>query len=266
MMSRLHASDLTTMGRCMLQWYYRKVEGLIIAPSIAMISGTACHKSVALNLSHKRDNQGEPIALDDAKDAARDAAKAEIEDGVYLVGNEQMEEESLTAGAIDQAVTSAAEHHRSIAPEISPARIEEPFLVDVSGADLQLAGTIDVVESDSNLRDLKTTGKTPSAGTADKSLQLTMYYLGAKVCFKEPKKMTLDYIVNLKSGPKVVQQATTRTSDDIRGLLDRVSVCNDVVKAGNFVPTNPDNWWCGEKYCGYWRDVCPHGRRNKTTR
>jgi len=33
------------------------------------------------------------------------------------------------------------------------------------------------------------------------------------------------------------------------------------IKTGIFPPTNPDSWWCSEKWCGYWDDVCPFGRK-----
>jgi hypothetical protein len=264
-MPMLHNSDLSMLGGCPQMYELRKVEGIIIPPSCAMVAGTGTHKSAATNLTHKRD-EGEPISLDDAKDAARDATTEEIETGgVYLVGDEQKEEKKLTAGAVDAAVTMAAAHHTSIAPTIAPKRIEEAFVVDIKGKDLQLAGTIDVQETNGAIRDLKTTAKSPSANVADRSVQLTMYHLGASYCFDEPAQMQLDYVVNLKSGPKIMALPTTRTKDDWRGLLLRVDTCHNQIKSGIFPPTTPDNWRCSEKYCGYYNDICPYGRRKRVT-
>jgi hypothetical protein len=183
------------------------------------------------------------------------------------VGDEQKEEKKLAAGAIDAAVTMAATHHASIAPTIEPKRIEEAFVIDIKGADLSLAGTIDVQQTNGHINDLKTTAKSPSAGVADRSIQMTMYHMGASVSFGQtPEQLQLDYLVNLKSGPKVVTQTTTRTQDDWLGLLMRVETCHDVIKSGLFPPTNPDNWWCDERYCGYYNDVCPYGRRKRVAK
>jgi hypothetical protein len=73
----------------MMMWAFRKVERIIVPPTLSMVAGNGTHKSAAVNLTHKRD-KGEAIPLDDAKDAARDATKDEIESGgVYLVGDDQ---------------------------------------------------------------------------------------------------------------------------------------------------------------------------------
>jgi len=260
----LHTTDLGYMGKCPRMYLYRKVEGLIISPSIPMIIGTATHRSAAVNLTHKRD-EGDEIPLDSAQDAARDATKEEIDTkGVYLVGDETKEEKKLTAGAIDAAVNLATAHHASIAPRIAPKRIEESFMLDVPTHGIQLAGTIDVQQDDGRINDLKTSAKSPSPGVADSSVQLTMYDMAATKCFgAKPPELQLDYLVNLKGGPKVVMQTTTRDKGDWQNLLNRVEVCHNVIKAGIFSPTSPDNWWCSEKYCGYYEDVCPYGRRKR---
>jgi hypothetical protein len=114
------------------------------------------------------------------------------------------------------------------------------------------------------LRDLKTKAKTPKENDADNSIQLTMYSMAVKVLDGvAPESIHLDTLVDLKTGPKLDVQTTTRGPDDWKALMHLVVEVNTAIEKGVFLPTTPDNWVCSEKFCGYWKDVCPYGRRNR---
>ncbi len=112
------------------------------------------------------------------------------------------------------------------------------------------------------IHDIKTTGSSPAADAAHKSQQLTTYALASRVLRqKKERHLRLTFLVETKGGKrKVVQQDTTRTAHDISVLLLRMRATLDAIKAGVATPTNPTNWWCSAKWCGYW-DICPFAER-----
>lgn len=263
MKPRIHQSQMNTLFRCGMQYFKRYVEGLIVPPSISMIRGTGTHAAVGKNLIHKRDT-GALLDRAEVADAARDAVNAAWgESGAYLTEEDRTVPEKLLRGqAVQTAISLAQCHHAELAPALQPVHIERPFRLEHPDLAFDLQGTIDLQEP-GTLRDLKTSSKSPAKGIADSSMQLTFYSMAINALDKTPpERICLDYAVSTKT-PKIVTQETTRGPDDWRQLLDRANAMYDAIQKGVFLPTNPDNWVCSEKYCGYWKDACPYGRKNR---
>lgn len=108
------------------------------------------------------------------------------------------------------------------------------------------------------VRDTKTSGKSPSANVADESHQLSAYSLAAQVIDgRLPDAVKLDYLVDLKSGPKTMTVASSRTADDVRVYLNRIVNAVATVESGMFTPAPNAAWWCSAKWCAY-HHICPH--------
>jgi hypothetical protein len=145
-----------------------------------------------------------------------------------------------------------------------------------------LAGTIDIHEKfdgarmirneedemlarsvENVVRDTKTSGKSPAAGIADESDQLTEYALAIHVLEgRLPDRLVLDYLVSTKT-PKIVSVPTTRTEDDIEVFYNRLVATIYSIHTGVFVPTKATDWRCSQKWCGYF-DICPYAKKPKT--
>lgn len=265
MTAKLHQSQIDTFFRCPMQYYFRYVEDRIVPPGVALVAGTATHKtSLEIDLAHKRAT-GELLDLATIQDAARDAVNEAWDTrGVALDDEERARGEATVKGeTVDKAVALSTYHHNELAPLRDPVHIERPWLLNVKGTNLQLQGTIDLQEP-TTLRDLKTASKSPAQDRAQKSLQLTMYHMAATILDKTPPQtLYLDTLVDLKRGPQAVIQETTRTKAHWTQLLHRIEVMLDAINKGVFLPTTPDNWVCSAKYCGYWKDTCPFGRRGR---
>lgn len=176
------------------------------------------------------------------------------------------------AGDSEQNLDAAKILHSEAAAMNSAARI---------GTDL--AGEIDVQETyrkdildetygvdTVTVRDTKTSGKSPAGTSAEDSIQLVTYSFATLVLDKRiPDSVSLDFLVQTKKRHdlKYVPISTTVSMDEINMFLFRFSrsvhAWNVAKKTGAFLPANPDDWHCSQKFCGYW-DMCPAAKRPKT--
>jgi hypothetical protein len=257
---QLHQSQLSMYANCGLAYYFRYVEGRRLAPGIAAITGTATHKSIESNLAHKIDT-GELLPLEQVTEIARDAVHHAWEaEGVMLDDEEKGQgEDKLRGSVVDTAVKLARLHHQQLAPTIEPVAVEKKFKLELPMLPVDLVGTIDVEEAD-GLRDHKCFKRSPSQLEVDRSLQLTLYSLAKRtIDGREPRRISLDVLLKRKRGPKITTISTTRTVEDYHRLLDRISRITTAIDKGDFIPSNPDNWRCSPRWCGYF-GLCPQGR------
>lgn len=259
---QLHVSGLNTLSRCGEQFRRRYIEGERIPPAVAMHVGTAVHKSVEANLKARM--VGGSLERDQAAEYAFAKLTSDWDRfGVTLDPEEDASPETIRGKALDKAVALSAHHYDKVAPTIEPTHVERRWTLAITGYDFELAGTIDIQEGSKRLRDTKTSGKTPSGNPAAKSIQLPMYVLAIKAHDgAEPESMHLDYLIDLKRGPKLAQYESRPDERDTQVILDRVAAAHKAMEAGVFLPANPDDWWCSDKWCGYWRN-CRYARRSQ---
>jgi len=258
------SSKMDTMMRCQMQYYFRYIEGLLKPPGVALILGTATHTSIEANLVAKMD--GTPITREEAIDIAADALRNEwLGQAPKLDDFEKSLGKRVVQGrAIDMAGALAALHHGDVAPKITPISIERAFVLELDGYPLDIRGRIDI-EEERTIGDTKTKGgKGPGEEDAHQSLQLTTYAL-AKRTFdggRMPDGLYLDFLVKTKV-PYETRLETTRCEADFDSLLEQVVRHAAVLESGSFYPTHPSNWICSQRFCGYWQDDCPFGRRRR---
>lgn len=156
------------------------------------------------------------------------------------------------------AMNSAARIGIDFAGEIDVQEMYDGYLLD------EPLGTKIV-----NVRDSKTSGKSPSDDSAEDSAQLVGYSLATLVMDKVlPQSVTLDYLVRTpkRHDLKYVPRSTTVDMNDINMFLFRfaraVHSWHVACKTGSFLPANPDDWHCSSKFCGYF-DRCPAAKRPK---
>jgi hypothetical protein len=110
------------------------------------------------------------------------------------------------------------------------------------------------------IRDTKSSKKSPTADIAHESSQLTAYAMASKVLDgKIPDALTLDYLIDLKSGVKTMTLNSSRTVDDIDNYLTRLANSLATIRSGMFTPASDSAWWCDVRYCGF-HATCPYAR------
>lgn len=138
-------------------------------------------------------------------------------------------------------------------PAVKPVAAEQVFRVRVKPENsdpIPFVGVIDLVEEDS-ISDLKTKKKAASQNEADNSLQLSLY---AHVTGKPTVR--LDQLVKPSKtmGARFIRTVSSRTDQEVQHALDVVAEVAQDIATGRFRRTNPENWWCTEKWCPYWKD------------
>lgn len=256
---QLHVSGLNTLSKCGIQFERRYIRGEKLAPSASAVIGTGVDRSITADLGSKI-RTGRLLPVDELTDIARETVREEWKRGV-VVDDEFASCKSAEETAANEAQRLAVAHHQQFAPRLEPTHVQREWVIDVEGNSLQLAGTIDIQEGSKSIWDTKTSGKSPSADEAHGSLQLTTYSLAAKVIDgTAPERVGLNYLVRLKSGPKLVQLESVRTDADYGHLLERIGRAEQVMQAGLFTPAPLDAWWCSAKWCGY-HATCKYARR-----
>lgn len=249
----LSTSSMTMFVRCGEQWYRRYRLHEKIPPGVAMLIGRGVDKSVDADMLHKI-HTGQLLEEEIIRQTARDAVVREWESGeVALTSSERYQgAQKIKGGAVDDAVALAAHHRRALAPQIQPETVQQYWRVNLENFPFDLVGRIDIEETTNVIRDTKTSGKSPSEHEADVSLQLDLYALKRKVINGAfPKKLTLDYLIRLKNGPKSVVRETTRGEEDMPPLFHRIETVANAIEKETFLPANPTDWWCSDTFCGY---------------
>jgi RecB family exonuclease len=248
---QLHVSALNMLSKCGEMFRRRYIEGEKIPPGIALIVGTATHKSVETNLRGKIEKKDIPMAELEA--VASDTLNAEWKKGIALTDEEkELGIKKAKGEAVDKAVKLSRAHAVQIAPGIHPISVERTWSLELAGFSHDLAGTIDIIES-STLRDTKTASKSPNEDTASRSIQLTAYSLAVKVLDgKAPEKVCLDYLVAGKNEVKTISLFSERKEEDYQALFRRIEMAMRVIKSGDFIPTSPDSWNCSPRFCGFY--------------
>jgi len=258
---QLHASALGTI--CMEGFRRRYIEGEKMPPGIAIIVGTGTHRSVEANLTHKIET-GELLPVEAVKDEAHDGVVAAFESQEIKLTPEEksLGIETVRGQAIDKAVRLARLHHITLAPGINPRAIERPWSLEIPGMPFDLVGRIDIQEL-YTIRDTKTSGKTPPADSASKSLQLKAYALAMKIIdnLSDIPAVALDYLVDTAT-PKAITLTHEPDNDDFQVVLARAEIIARAMNAGVFVPVEPGHWHCNEKWCGYFQ-TCRYSTKPK---
>lgn len=256
---------LQMFQRCGEQYRRRYVEGERMPPGVSLIVGSAVDRSVNANLQEKIDT-GSLKPLAEVRDIARDETARGWLFGVALSDDEVTKGVKLVRGeSIDKSVRLSGMHAEKVAPKLQPTHVQRGLAVELErlGEPVSLVTIIDVQEGRKSIRDTKTTGKRPEANAAHKSLQLTIESLAVKVHDGEaPERLFLDYLVDTKSGGPDIRE-TARGVGDYAALLPRIDALLHAHRTGSFAPTNPDNWWCSERFCGF-ATTCRYFRRPET--
>lgn len=253
----LSISQLEMFAKCPKQWEYRYVYGIKTPPGVAATVGKGTHAANEKDLRQKMD-WGVLMTEDEVKDTAADSLRAawEREQPVVRDGD-------LTQGqAVDQTVALTSLYHRLLAPKLEPVALERAFLIEIPDLAHDVMGVVDV-ETPTMIRDTKTSKRSPDRDAAARSPQLAAYHLRATLDGQPGKGVALDYLVK-NQRPTLVTVEATPTEDDHNAFLGRVALASQAITAGVFPPTSPSNWWCTQKWCGYW-DRCEFGARQRVS-
>jgi hypothetical protein len=244
MIDHLSYSSISKYLKCGKQWKYRYIDKLQEESSEALLFGSAWHKMIKYELQEENNN-----LLDSWY------AVCEEWDGVKLpspMSDEliQLGEKMLTSPDITKTIQGLS---------VQPESLEMETELHIPGVPVPIIGFIDMIDLDSTPIDIKTSGKKWSQQQADTSLQPTFYLAALEQLQMVKLPAKFKYIVFTKAkNPTVQILETTRTHEDVFALYGLIGEVWQAIQKEVFTPTDPGNWWCHPKYCGFW-DVCEYG-------
>lgn len=265
----LSASSLKSFFRCPKQYEFSHVERIKAPPSIKMHLGTSVHAGVEHNYQQKIESrEDEPI----------EKVIGAYEE-VWDYGIQEFEKPDEDPGKTkDQGITLLRIHQGEVSPETQPMWVERnsTFRLIASHTEdcdgngtcrcgVPFSATIDLVDEARQVRDLKTTGRTPSQG-----LHL-MQLAGGAIAFEaETGEAASDLIIDYLIRTKVPKYHQERWGGGVDRQMKKVfamqvETASKMINAGIFPATAAEAGpggpcsWCGYGPRGI--DICPVWRK-----
>ena len=242
---RLNNSQVQCLLRCGTQYEFRYVKQIDMVPSFEMARGSFVHKARETNLSQKITTKKDLDVIE-----LVDAAEKSIKNTEYKPSKDRLVMERIVE-------TGIREDYVKFQQQTIPLAVESTIHVQPKGYDFEIFGTLDLIDEDENIRDLKTRGRAQGDEFAHSSQQLTLYYLLAFGKGYRPKQAMVDMLVFIKYQVRSTQLKTTRCRDDVMALMNRLQIAAQTIQVGRFLPAPEGSWYCSPKYCEYYF-ICPH--------
>ena len=253
--SRYRISNITQYIRCPMAYYYSHVEGIPFVPSSIMYNGTIVHASAELNYSQKIDTT-ENLPLDYVLDYTSDTFETHPEAQTI-----EWETPKVKGNAKDSVIGMSKSYYEEIGQYVQPLHSEVTLEYQIGN--IPMRGTIDIVENDSTLRDIKTSKMVKNENEVLKSLQLTSYLIAAIDNNLMPPTPTEDeYTViydnvisgNTKRKAYSIVLPTKRSLEDIELAKKTITTVVGLIEREVFYQ-NTTNLFCTPNACQYW-DRC----------
>jgi hypothetical protein len=271
---RVHrsVSGLRLFQKCPAAWEQKYVQGLHMPSGVHAIRGQGPHAAVAHNLSQKITTRVD-LPLEEVLAVAAETVATGFRGEVHLTEEERtIGIRNLEAKAKDTAVAMTRFHHLRVSPHMRPLAVEREIRVrpDPRLGLPEVVGRPDLVTEGGgpgleDLHDHKTKEASPREGEEHYEQGLTMYALLFHSKYGHlPRTVSLDFLVARGHRVEFYHRPSTRSMDDLRGMVTALQKAEASIQAGAFPPTDPSNWWCSEKWCGFW-NRCPFvaGRRRR---
>jgi hypothetical protein len=252
----LSVSQVAQYIKCGEAYRRRYLLDQAVPSTTFQVQGRGVHKAAEhLHLSIMGQ---QPLSLEETKQIYSDTHDQEIKDAI-VDKDEEVDVKSLK----DVGISLTSKYHAVAmgtgkddktglpVPAVQPVaaeRVIRTMLYPEDGDPVPFMGVIDL-EEPLAIADLKTKKLAGSTVESDNSIQLSLYaYVTGKATVR------LDQLVKptKTQGPRYIRLAAIRSKREVMHALDVVAEVASDISAGRFRKTNPENWWCSEKWCPYW--------------
>lgn len=249
----LRTSLIKTYLRCPAQCFFRYFKGLVMLPRSYATFGTCTHKTAEYTNAYKKKRKKEP-KLSVMQDVFHEEFKVRRKKTWWT------KEEKPEKIELEGTKKVVPIYREKIAKKVKPKLVEHPFRLELPKVKAVLTGTIDLVEEDNLIRDLKTKSRIPNWTEVLKSFQGKSYITGHwKALGTKPKGFGLDCIVRTKE-PKVVPcKPVKATTEIVNECIDTTTRIVESIRRGEFYPRREGNMFCSPTSCGFW-SICTKGQ------
>lgn len=165
-------TQLRAYDTCPLQYRMRYVERVPTRDSPASLVGQAVHSALEQNFVAKR-RTGHDLDVDEAAEIFDEVWDARLPPGA---GSSRASEDLDRAYASGQSVLEL--YLVEVAPSVIPHLIEHRFRFEIPGVQVQLVGTVDLIDRNGVVIDHKTSVQPYPDTYPDRDLQLQCYAIG----------------------------------------------------------------------------------------
>ena len=281
----LSVSQMSMLLKCPYSWYLRYVEGKKPRTNIRPFQGIQVHRVMEKMLG-ERLFKGELPSLETATDAFAD----EFEKQKPLIDDW---DDTDQGAAKDTGVNCTKVWYQEAAVHATPVIVEKTFHVTVKTSDgkasLPILGRIDNIQVQSlnekeyqdirekvvvdlnaqtakdakkplllpklskpaRLHDLKVTTDKWSEKDLEDDLQFAIY-----AGVEHIPDVQVDMVVKGRAKvprPRYEQITGVMTNQQAQYAMKIAEDVAHTIALGHFSHTNPDNWWCGSKWCSMWQ-------------
>ena len=267
----LSASSIATAMQCGWKFYYRYIENISTPSSGAATMGKITHKVYEKYYSDKISNPFAVLNGTQMADLSVDILNEELKD-TEVAGTE------FNKDAIIPTLKNITEGYVNIVGTKTTPKVVETEIRYKSKCGVDILGYIDLIREKNEfeaavenfqfseiIADYKITGKKWAAGNLTHSLQFQLYALATGISRVEihnvvnsPKIISakeispekyLDQQQDVGTGIRLLRESFPTENEYMERVIASVA---GSISAGNFMPTDPSNWWCSEKFCGYY--------------
>lgn len=261
----LSYSKIRMFRRCPQQFWFRYVDPAKPMPPDANLTlGKSVHKGLGANFQQKIES-------------LKDLPKQDVLD-IYSTEFDYHKPETIwndnRPGEVkDTGYKLLGFHYDNFTPRIIPAIAEFRFLVPLTHT-ISFSGYMDVVDTDRLIIDFKITSRSPNKDFIRTNQQLTCYTWAFRELFGEQESgVAFQYLIHRKSSKRakkprqeVFTATEKRSQEDIDEFLNETKkialIIEAGLEAGGLPKTDPTNWWCSSKFCGWYNTLCrPHKKQ-----
>lgn len=251
----LSVSQVTQYMKCGEAYYYRYIMDRQISTTSFQVQGRGVHR--AAEKLHLSIMESKVLTEEEMLQTYSDLHDEEIKDAAI-----DKEDDPRVLKDVGIRLTKKyrrvalgmerAPNGRRI-PAVQPIaaeRVVRMNLITDDAGSIPFMGVIDL-EEEHAIADLKTKRKAAPQGEADNSLQLSLY---AHVTGKPVVRLDQLIKPTKTMRERYIRTESVRTRPEVLHAIDVVSQVAQDIASGRFRKTNPENWWCTEKWCPYWGD------------
>ncbi len=254
----LSVSQVGLYMRCGEAYYHKYVLEKNSPPTYYQVQGRGVHK--AAEKLHLRLIEKGVMSEEEMTQTYSDLHDAEIKDVEFNILDDDDPDQIKDVGilltkkyrrvALGQEIDPESKIYFPPIEPIAAERVIRTELMTPDGEKLPFMGVVDL-EEEQSISDLKTKKKAASQLDVDNSLQLSLY---AHVTGKPIVRMDQLIKPTKRLPARFLRTQAVRSRNEVLHAVDVVSQVADDIARGRFRKTNPENWWCNEKWCPYWSE------------
>ena len=252
-----HQSALSQFEFCSYAYYLQHIDGKRGLGNMFLVRGNGVHAARKVNLRQKV-NTYRDIALPLLLDVARDEVNRQVAEGLVDLHCEELEGLGPQAAAgriIDSTAKLVEVDHRQLQSTIQPQEVEVKKAVVLAQWPFDLAMTLDSIDVDCWITDLKTSRVKWTQEKADAEYQPSVYWLGYRAHYRHDPFGFRHHCLTVTRGGRISAYPilTSRTDIQILAVLERFAAMHQAIGAGVFPPAHQSTWKCSPKWCQFYR-------------